>query len=136
MGIPLLAGRDFDSRDERYDSPQHPNPQGPPPYRVAIISESWVRHYVGNRVPIGIPEQVFVPLLESDFPGGSVIHVRTAAALGASRLIGSQLYGIAANDPATIEAAAAVLAAAALAAGYLPARRATRVNPVLALRYA
>jgi putative ABC transport system permease protein len=47
----------------------------------------------------------------------------------------SQLYGITPHDPITIVAAALALAVVALVAGYIPARRATRVNPVLALRY-
>jgi len=64
---------------------------------------------------------------------GIVLGLIGAFALG--RLVGSQLYGISANDPATIAAAVTLLAAVALAAGYVPARRATRVNPVLALRY-
>ena len=57
------------------------------------------------------------------------------AAWGLGRLIGSQLYGVTAGDPVTIAGAAGLLLAVALLAGYLPARRATRVNPVLALRY-
>jgi ABC-type antimicrobial peptide transport system permease subunit len=52
-----------------------------------------------------------------------------------SRVVSSQLYGMTANDPVTIVGAAAILGAVALLAGYIPARRATRVNPVLALRY-
>jgi putative ABC transport system permease protein len=58
-----------------------------------------------------------------------------AGAWGLGRLISSQLYGVTANDPVTIAAAATLLAIVALVAGYVPALRATRVNPVLALRY-
>jgi len=58
-----------------------------------------------------------------------------AAAWGLGRLVGAQLYGVTPNDPFTIAAAAGILAAVSLAAGYIPAIRATRVNPVLALRY-
>jgi len=58
-----------------------------------------------------------------------------AAAWGLGRLVGAQLYGVTANDPVTIAAAAGILAAVSLAAGYIPALRATRVNPVFALRY-
>jgi predicted permease len=57
-----------------------------------------------------------------------------AALLGA-RLISSQLFGLSATDPLTLIAAAAVLTLVALLAGYLPARRAARVNPLSALRY-
>ena len=57
-----------------------------------------------------------------------------AALLGA-RLISSQLFGLSATDPLTLIAAAIVLTLVALLAGYLPARRAARVNPLKALRY-
>jgi predicted permease len=57
-----------------------------------------------------------------------------AALLGA-RLISSQLFGLSATDPLTLVAAAFVLTLVALLAGYLPARRAARVNPLSALRY-
>jgi macrolide transport system ATP-binding/permease protein len=58
-----------------------------------------------------------------------------AAALGAMRLLSPLLYGIGANDPATMTAVAVGLAAIALAACYLPARKAMRVEPATALRY-
>ena len=52
-----------------------------------------------------------------------------------SRLVSNQLYGISANDPATLMTGAALLAAVALLAAYIPARRATKVDPLVALRY-
>jgi predicted permease len=276
MGIGLLDGRDFDERDVRYEAGD-PNAQLPS-YRVAIVNESYAKHYFGDRSPIGrhigfginpgtktpieiigvvkdakytgvrddIPRQVFFAFMENDFAGGAVMYVRTAilseaafgsirqvmrqldsnipmynprtmeaqldqsllndrlvatlsaafgvlatllaviglygvmaftvtrrtreigvrmalgavqgdvvwlvmrevltlvgtgivlglaGAWGLGRLVSSQLYGVTANDPATIAGAAVLLAAVALVAGYVPARRATRVNPVLALRY-
>lgn len=66
---------------------------------------------------------------------GSGIALGLAAAFGLSRLITSQLYGLTPNDPLTIAGAAAILGVVALLAGYIPARRATRVDPTLALRY-
>jgi predicted permease len=276
MGIPLVTGRDFDDRDVRYEVG---DPKAElPPYKVAIVNESYAKHYFGDRNPVGrhigfgtnpgtktpieiigivkdakytgvrdeIPRQVFFAFMENDFAGGAVMYVRTtnqpdpafgsirqvvrqldanipiynlrtldhqidqsllndrliatlstafgvlatllaviglygvmaytvarrtreigvrmalgavqgdvvwlvmrevltlvgsglalglAAAWGLSRVVSSQLYGVAATDPLTIASAAGVLAVVALLAGYVPARRATRVNPVLALRY-
>ena len=63
---------------------------------------------------------------------GVVIGV--ASASGLTRLIASFLFGVEASDPATFVAVPAVLAAVALGAVALPARRASRVDPVLALR--
>jgi ABC-type antimicrobial peptide transport system permease subunit len=64
---------------------------------------------------------------------GLVIGV--PAALVGARLISAQLFGMSPNDPLTLVGAAIVLAIVALLAGYLPARRASRVNPLNALRY-
>jgi predicted permease len=57
------------------------------------------------------------------------------AALLGGRLISSQLFGLSATDPLTLVVAAIVLTVVAMLAGYLPARRASRVNPLNALRY-
>jgi putative ABC transport system permease protein len=56
-------------------------------------------------------------------------------ALAASRALGHMLFGVSANDPATLAAVTFALAAVATLAGYLPARRAMRVDPMIALRY-
>jgi ABC-type antimicrobial peptide transport system permease subunit len=57
------------------------------------------------------------------------------AALMAGRLVSSQLFGVSAADPGAIVAATLALLAVAVVASYLPARRATRVDPLTALRY-
>ena len=275
MGIPLVAGRDFDDRDVR-NEPLDPKASDPP-YRVAVVNESYAKQYFAGRDPVGrhigfgmnpgtktpieivgvvkdakytgvrddIPRQVFFAFLEAEL-NGSVVYVRALdqpdaafrairqavrgmdpnipifnprtldhqidqsllndrliatlssafgilatllaviglygvmaftvtrrtreigvrmalgamqgdivwlvmrevlvlvgsgvalglfAAWGLSRVVSSQLYGMTANDPVTIVGAATILGAVALLAGYIPARRATRVNPVLALRY-
>lgn len=63
------------------------------------------------------------------------IVVGVAAALAASRLVASLLYGLAPTDVATLTAAMIVLGAVSAIAGYLPARRAARVDPLVALHY-
>jgi ABC-type antimicrobial peptide transport system permease subunit len=58
-----------------------------------------------------------------------------AASLAATRLIASLLYSVSPTDVVTFTVVPLVLAAAALAASYLPALRATRIDPMTALRY-
>jgi len=57
------------------------------------------------------------------------------AAYGGSRLISSMLFGLTATDPFTILGATLLLGASAILAAFLPARRASRVDPMVALRY-
>ncbi len=63
---------------------------------------------------------------------GGVLGV--AAALSLGRLVASQLYGVGAGDPGALAASMLLLAAVALLACWLPARRAARVDPIVALR--
>ena len=65
--------------------------------------------------------------------GGLLIGV--PAAYLATRFISSQLFGLSSGDPTTFIVATIVLVVVAITAGYLPARRASRVNPLIALRY-
>ena len=63
---------------------------------------------------------------------GVALELAGAAAL--TKLMAGLLFGVAPRDPATFVGAAAVLLVVALLASYLPARRATRVQPITALR--
>ena len=66
---------------------------------------------------------------------GAGVAVGIGASLGLTRVLSSQLFGVAPHDPATLVAVIGVVAAAGFFACYLPARRATRVDPMVALRY-
>jgi predicted permease len=73
-------------------------------------------------------------LLEGALLVGVSLALGGAVAAGGSRLLGGFLFGVEPLDPATFAAAGLALGVVALAASYVPARRATRVDPVQALR--
>jgi ABC-type antimicrobial peptide transport system permease subunit len=64
--------------------------------------------------------------------GGLAIGIPLA--LGAAKLVSKQLFGMKPTDPVALIAAAGILTAVAIVAGFFPARRASRVDPLVALR--
>jgi predicted permease len=63
------------------------------------------------------------------------LAVGIPAAIGLGHFVATQLYGIKANDPAIAAASMVVLIVVAALAGFIPARRASRIDPIMALRY-
>ena len=65
---------------------------------------------------------------------GSGVIIGLVATLGLTRLVRAMLYEVQPNDPATFAAVAITLAVVAMVASFVPARRASRVDPVIAIR--
>jgi putative ABC transport system permease protein len=105
-------------------------------YGVMSFRVSQRTHELGVRLALGAGSADLMRLVlghGARITGiGIVVGLAGAAAL--TRLLGSLLYEVSATDPATFAGAALVLGATALLACYLPARRAGRVDPVIALR--
>jgi ABC-type antimicrobial peptide transport system permease subunit len=94
-------------------------------------------HEIGIRMALGAQRRDVVGVVLRETMLLVVIGVITglSAALATTRLITSLLYGLTPNDPLTIGLAGLLLLAVAAMAGYLPARRAARVDPMEALRH-
>jgi predicted permease len=92
---------------------------------------------IGIRIALGAQRAgvVGMVLRESMMMVVAGVVIGIAAAIAAGRLVAAVLFGLAANDVWTMAAAIALMAAVCLIAGYLPARRASRVDPMVALRY-
>jgi putative ABC transport system permease protein len=106
-------------------------------YGVMAYSVSQRSHEMGMRMALGAaPGDIFRLVVGQGmrlvFAG---IVLGFLASLGLTRLMATLLFGTSANDPETFVAVAFILVGAALAACYIPARRATRVDPLVALRY-
>ena len=92
---------------------------------------------IGIRMALGAQRQDVVRLVMGESMILVIVGVGLglAAAFAASRLVASLLFGLAPTDVATMAAAMLVLVAVSALAGYLPARRAARVDPLVALHY-
>ena len=92
---------------------------------------------MGIRLVLGARRGDIIRLVLGEAMGPSLggIAIGLAVALGATRLVASQLFGLAASDPVTISLATLLMVAVALLAAYFPARKASRVEPIAALKY-
>jgi predicted permease len=91
---------------------------------------------IGIRIAVGAQRGTILGLIlrESVVLSGLGVIVGVPCAIAATRLFGHMLFGVAPGDPLTFAAAAAILLAIGAAAGYWPARRATKIDPIAALR--
>ena len=106
-------------------------------YGVMSYTVSRRTREIGIRIALGAERLavLWLVLREVAFLTVIGIAVGVPGALGLSRYVRSQLYGIEPSDPMTLTIAAVTLGLVGLFAGYIPARRAAGVQPVLALRY-
>ena len=106
-------------------------------YGVISYAVAQRTHEIGIRMALGArPEQVLrVVVGQSMLPVLAGVAIGLALALALTRLMTHMLYGVEASDPMTFAGVALVLCAVALGAGVVPARRATRIDPVSALRH-
>jgi putative ABC transport system permease protein len=105
-------------------------------YGVMAYSVTQRTHEIGIRVALGAQSSQVIKLIIGR--GMSLVLVGVmiglAGALWLTRVMTSLLYGVSATDPTTFAVVAALLVAVALMASYIPARRATKIDPMVSLR--
>jgi predicted permease len=106
-------------------------------FGVISFSVSERTREIGVRMAMGAGRGDVMKLImrQGLFVTGFGLAIGIGAALASARLLSSLLYGIRPDDPATVVVVVAGMTVVTVLACYIPARRATRVNPVIALRY-
>jgi ABC-type antimicrobial peptide transport system permease subunit len=105
-------------------------------YGVIAYSVTQRRQEIGVRIALGAQTQDIIRMVVREGLAMTAVGlaIGVPAALAATRLLGTLLYGIKPHDPLTFAGLGLTFAAVAFVASYLPARKATKVSPVVALR--
>jgi predicted permease len=106
-------------------------------YGITAYGVARQTNEIGIRMALGADRRNVLALVlrAAIFQLGLGLAIGIPATLAGGNLLASQLYGVKSYDPVILGVAAVVLAGCAIVAAYVPARRATRVDPLVALRY-